>query len=90
MSAPNVTTQVARTAKCGCGRIEPSSADLPFFEFRGEASLDAKRVCRHCHYFEVAHTPEVMVRNAALKCTTFEPHGAFEFDVFYCGCRGWD
>ncbi len=81
---------VGRNAKCGCGRIEPSSTELAFFEFRGDESTAAKYTCKHCGYFEVAHTPEVMARNAALKCTNFEPRGAFEFDVFYCGCRGWD
>lgn len=79
-----------RKAICDCGRIERSSEDLPFFEFRGEGSRAAKITCKHCHYHDVAHTPETMATNSALKCTNFEPHGPFEFDLFYCGCRGWD
>ena len=23
-------------------------------------------------------------------CKKFVPHGAYDFDKFYCGCRGWD
>lgn len=81
---------VARVAKCGCGRAEPSSKHLAFFQDRGPDSKDAQHTCKQCHYYDVAHTPEVMARNKNLKCTDFEPHGAFEFDSFYCGCRGWD
>lgn len=25
-----------------------------------------------------------------MKCTTFTPKGAQEFDRYYCGCHGWD
>jgi len=24
------------------------------------------------------------------RCPGFEPRGAWDFDSFYCGCRGWD
>jgi len=83
-----------RTARCGCGRIEPSSAKLPFFEFRGEGSRMATDSCRNCGYSLVAHTQEqtrtqknVVERG---ECPGFEPRGAWEHDSFYCGCRGWD
>lgn len=79
-----------RTAKCTCGRIEPSSKSLAFFEFTGEGSPRSVETCKHCAYHQVAHTPEVMAKNNALKCTTFESKGAFPFDFYYCGCRGWD
>ena len=80
-----------RYARCGCGRTVPSTLDgsLAFFEFRGDGSHSAKDICRNCSYAENAHTPEVMQRNNALNCKDFEPHGAFEFDNYYCGCRGW-
>jgi hypothetical protein len=77
-------------ARCLCKRTEPSALELPFFEFRGEGSRAATDLCKHCGYALVAHTAEVMARNKALKCTSFESHGAWEFDLYYCGCRGWD
>ena len=78
-----------RMAKCTCGRTEPSSPKLAFFEFCGEGSRDAVDICG-CGYHSVAHTPEVMARNPALKCSTFKASGPREFDRYYCGCRGWD
>jgi hypothetical protein len=78
-----------RLARCMCGNTRPSieseDGSLAFFEFRGEGSPKAKQMCKHCRYYEVAHRPE---KNH--DCKTFEPHGAFEFDEYYCGCRGWD
>lgn len=81
-----------RMAKCGCGALRPSIdfKNLAFFEYRGKGSTAATESCKNCKYHQNAHRPEVMAKNTALKCTNFEPHGAFEFDVFYCGCRGWD
>lgn len=143
-----------RMAKCDCGKISPSSPNLPFFEFKGEGSPSSKERCKHCGYFESAHWPswmahirvvrrwfkierydEVMKRHFNApedlkeliaeheadffrsqmsathspetrvhsvevvqitpernthQCKTFEPHGPYEFDSYYCGCRGWD
>jgi len=83
-----------REARCGCGRTEPSSTSLPFFEFRGEGSRLALDRCKHCGYSLVAHTQKqtrtqknVVERG---ECPGFEPTGAWEFDSFYDGCRGWD
>ena len=89
ISVPDLTN---RLAKCGCGSTRPSSEweNLAFFEFMGEGSPRALTSCRNCSYHQVAHTPEVRARNAALKCGEFVPHGPYEFDVFYCGCRGFD
>lgn len=84
-----------RTARCGCGRKEPSTVDLAFFEYRGEGSQAATGTCKHCAYFECAHDPAYMarMRNGKTvieqgKCEGFEPHGSFEFDSFRC--YGWD
>lgn len=87
--APDLTGRVAR---CGCGSERPSTLDgsLAFFEFRGEGSRAALTTCKNCGYGDQAHTPEVMARNKALKCTNCEPHGAYPYDLFYDGCRGWD
>lgn len=96
--APNLT---GRTARCTCGRTAPSdvSGRLAFFEFRGPGSRVATDTCKHCCYYECTHDPEYMARNVPSnpltvvqqgKCPGFEPHGAFEFDHYYCGCRGWD
>jgi hypothetical protein len=78
-----------RMARCSCGKTEPSSdkAQLAFFEFRGVGSKEATETCRHCGYHAVAHQPEHPRRVA---CLDFEPRGPQEFDLFYCGCRGWE
>lgn len=71
----------------------PSSVDLPFFEYLGEGSDRAMKTCKHCGYYEVAHTEathkEALVKQGRL-CTNFEPHGPWEKDTYYCGCWGWD
>ena len=87
IAPPDLT---GRQAKCSCGRLEPSDAKrLAFFEYCGSGSPEATNICT-CGYASVAHTPEVMARNARLKCQSFTPRGPREFDRFYCGCRGWD
>jgi hypothetical protein len=75
-----------REAICSCGHRQPSAKfeSLAFFEFRGEGSKKAKIMCKHCGYYDTAHSRPDM------ECKTFEPKGAFEFDSFYCGCRGWE
>lgn len=78
-----------RMARCSCGNKQPSRLDLPFFEYCGPGSRESLNICT-CGYAFVAHTPEVMERNKALKCNNFTPRGPLEFDRQYCGCRGWD
>lgn len=75
-----------RMAKCayGCNPV-PSHQGLPFFEFKGEDSKEAKIVCKNCRYYDVAHG-----KGHKQVCENFVPHGTFEFDSYYCGCRGWD
>ncbi len=79
-----------RQAICTCKKVVPSKPDLAFFEFTGEGSEKAKTSCKNCGFHAVAHTPETMARNKNLKCTDFVARGPFEFDFYYCGCRGWD
>ncbi len=96
MTTPEPTSNIehptsVRQARCSyCRRLKPSSTALAFFEFCGEGSERATKTCKHCGYNAVAHAPEVMAKNDALRCKTFEPHGAFEFDSYYCGCGGWE
>ncbi len=75
-----------RMAKCSCGHTVPSdpSGKLAFFQFKGEGSKEASNTCKNCKYYKVAHD------NNRVPCKSFEPHGAFEFDEFYCGCHGWE
>lgn len=75
-----------REAKCSCGRKEPSMKfqNLAFFQFKGEGSKEANNTCKNCKYYKMAHD------NNRVPCKSFEPHGAFEFDEYYCGCRGWE
>jgi len=80
-----------RQARCSyCKTIQPSSRELPFFEFRGEGSYDALNGCRHCGYFEVAHKSPLPRHLAGRCCDHFESRGAMEYDLYYCGCKGWD
>lgn len=88
-----------RMATCFCGAKQPSSSNLPFFEDLSADSPQAQRLCKHCGYYIQAHDKEHMANNVPGnrrtvveqgKCPGFEKHGAYEFDSFYCGCRGWD
>lgn len=90
-AAPDLT---GRVAKCTyCGRTNPSDAQLkgysslPFFEFRGEGSK-AAAICK-CGYAEVAHGCE-RDQQRRFTCGDYTPRGAWDSDLFYCGCRGWD
>lgn len=82
-----------RIAKCVCGMEMPSSTDLSFFKFRGQGSRDAESDCAICRFHEVAHVRANELNEphlARVRGHEFTPHGAFESDAFYCGCRGWD
>lgn len=87
---PIVTPSLeGRKAKCfeGCLRRD-SNTELAFFEYLGPDSPAAINRCKHCGFYEEAHTKE----KPPMECRShkFEPHGAYEFDSYYCGCRGWD
>jgi len=92
---------VGRYAKCTmCGKIRNSLMTLPFFEFRGEGSREAKEVCHKCGMFSKTiptkngkvcycgtDTPIPNVcTNLGEKCV----FGPFDVDWYYCGCRGWE
>lgn len=78
----------ARQARCpSCKTERPSSPELPFFEYRGPGSSAATDACANCCYYDVAH--EGPRANSRI-CDSFVPHGAWDVDLFYCGCRGWD
>ena len=81
---PNLS---GRFAQCsyGCDHSVPSHAGLPFFEYTGDGSRRAIIECKNCPYYEEAHG-----KGHKQVCKNFEPHGAFEFDSYYCGCYGWD
>ena len=87
-----------RLARCSCGKTEPSFPALAFFEDRSADSRQANDTCQ-CGFFKIAHTKEGMANNVPSnrrtvieqgKCIGFRPHGAWEFDGYYCGCSGWD
>lgn len=81
-----------REAACGAKcPVVPSSFDLAFFEYLGPGSVKSFRVCKHCGYFEEAHTDEIRAKHKrGAPCETFEQHGPWEHDRYYCGCKGWD
>ena len=79
-----------REARCTCGKTMPSSTGLAFFEYRGDNSEAAVKFCKTCAYAEHAHEIKGTVKHLQHCCDTFEPHGAWDYDSFYCGCKGWD
>ena len=84
----------AREARCLCGATMPSdTVGLAFFEYRGPGSRDAAERCV-CRYGLAAHEPEIRerphLRHVMADGHEFTPVGPWEFDGFYCGCRGWD
>ena len=93
---PEVHPSLNRMARCSCGRMEPSAdwQSLAFFEPCGEGTQAAKEYCK-CGYIEIAHRPDPLLptrRNVVVEgiCTGFTPHGAYEYDLYFCGCTGWD
>ena len=78
-----------RTARCSmCGNTVPSTNEgLAFFQYRGEGSKAAEETCGMCSY-NIIGCPRMQV--GTLEPHDFAPRGAFEFDSFYDGCRGWD
>jgi hypothetical protein len=85
-------------ARCSCGALKASnSPSLAFFEFRGEGSRAAEQTCANCGYAYTPHVAELIkdfiIKETVIeagKCPGFKARGAWEYDSFYCGCRGWD
>ena len=79
-----------RTAKCTyCSNTQPSSFDLPFFEFRGANSFLATNMCT-CGYLKVAHVNQEQGDRHPITDHAFTAVGPYATDGYYCGCRGWD
>lgn len=73
-----------RMARCSCGKTEASDPGrLAFFEYRGPGSPHAIEQCV-CGYYECAHG------KPHIKCKKFKQGGPAAFDLYYCGCSGWD
>ena len=88
-----------RTARCQCGKTAPSTRDgsLAFFEYRGPGSYEAEQGCQHCGYSKIAHfhfAEHMKGRKTVVEqglCPGYEQATEGRpFDLFYCGCRGWD
>ena len=85
-----------RAAKCGCGTIKPSVdlANDSFFENLSPEAVAAtpleRRSCGHCGYNEICHHPINRGTGRAGITDHVFVERTFEFDRFYCGCRGWD
>ena len=48
-----------------------------------------------CGFTEIAHHPDPNMPHrhnvvAERICSGFTPHGAYEYDKYYCGCYGWE
>ena len=84
-----------RMARCYCGKEEPSSLSLAFFEYRGVGSLESVESCKHCHMHKEAHVrdpnrvdPSTVVERG--QCPGFQARGALDHDRYYCGHAGFD
>lgn len=78
-----------RLAQCSdCKTTRPSRTSLPFFEYRGVGSKRATDNCKLCGMF--SHVHPLTEPMYGIEPHDFVPHGAFEYDQFYCGCRGWE
>lgn len=87
-NAPNLEGRFAKcTSRC---QLRPSSVDLAFFEYLGPDSPASKQNCAQCGYYESAHRGDGDRPRNQNVCLIFRPHGTYEFDRYYCGCRGWD
>lgn len=77
---------------CGEDSIRDSNPDtLAFFEYRGPGSRTATSTCK-CGYAEVGHGKPHVDKHCEKKngVAGFVARGPWEFDKYYCGCRGWD
>ena len=79
---------------CGESSLRDSDPDkLAFFEYRGPGSKAGTTSCK-CGYAEVAHIPDKthVMRHCEKKNgrAGFVSRGPWEYDKYYCGCRGWD
>ena len=71
----------------------PSSYDLAFFEFRGEGSRTALTICTCGYSINAPRHGDSWRKYDPIKDGEFHEfvsRGPFEFDTYYCGCRGWD
>jgi len=91
VESPNLKN---RKAKCQCGKTVDSSLSLAFFKFRGENSPDSINHCKNCGFYKSVHTADNFYQNTSMVnphiCKNFVPHGIYDYDIYYCGCRGWD
>jgi hypothetical protein len=79
---------------CGESSLRDSDADkLAFFEYRGPGSKSSDLSCT-CGYAKMAHTSDKthVMKHCAKKngVAGFVARGPWEYDRYYCGCRGWD
>lgn len=86
--SPNLEGRQAECWHCGTTKPSTLSGQLAFFEYRG----DNKRLCE-CGFANTTHL-SVCAINPFTRKPNKTDHKfkakVFEFDSFYCGCRGWD
>jgi hypothetical protein len=81
-----------RKARCSYHGEVDSDVNLAFFEYRGEGSFLGLHQCGNCRYYDIAHENHLNYHGnrTTCKCTDFVPIGSYEYDSYYCGCRGWE
>lgn len=52
----------------------------------------AEHGCRFCAKHSCAHvsSPDFVPCSFPVQSHDFVPHGPYDHDRYYCGCRGWD
>jgi hypothetical protein len=79
-----------RQSKCSyCSVTEPSSTDLPFFEYLGPGSHHSQTTCINCGRHKNFHSKDHWAYKEG-QCIDFRPGHVREYDNHYNGCRGFD
>lgn len=85
-----------REATCYCTKppVKSDPERLAFFEYRGPGSKAATEYCK-CGMARSIHQdqtdiPKWNIINNRITRHDFVAKGPQQYDLYYCGCRGWD
>lgn len=83
--------QAVRYARCPyCKRLEPSNPKLAFFIDRSVENDRTSCSVGACYFVKAVHQAiNPHTGRAGVTDHEFVPR-VYEYDEYYCGCRGWD